>query len=41
MLYTNLNHLESAEEHTKVLKEKFPHLKTFAVEPTLSPVLSH
>jgi cysteine synthase len=25
---------------TKVLKEKFPHLKTFAVEPTLSPVLS-
>lgn len=25
---------------TKVLKEKFPNLKTFAVEPTLSPVLS-
>jgi cysteine synthase A len=25
---------------SKVLKEKFPHLKTFAVEPELSPVLS-
>jgi len=25
---------------TKVLKEKFPNLKTFAVEPELSPVLS-
>ncbi len=25
---------------SKVLKEKFPNLKTFAVEPTLSPVLS-
>jgi cysteine synthase len=25
---------------TKVLKEKFPHLKTFAVEPELSPVIS-
>lgn len=25
---------------TKVLKEKFPHLKSFAVEPILSPVIS-